>query len=310
MKIHHLEYFIALAAKGNFGEAAQVCHVTQPAMSMAIKSFEERLGEKLFIRQGSPIMLSPFGEEILPHAQRIVFEYQSMLALGEKLDNLGGELRIAIIPTIAPYLLPRLIARLRKRLPHIKLIIEEQLTTNIIDKINCNELDVGIAATPIEGSKLEEAFLYREVFMLYGAAEPKKKFIFPKDIDVSELWILQEGHCLRDQIIDLCELQKRKPQDIQYQAGSIETLMNLVDQYGGLTIVPEMAAKALSPSRSKRLQLFQKPAPVREVSLIYHPYTIKSDLLELLADIIKQIIPGHQPERSAYHTIPVRNYAQ
>ncbi|NND07735.1 MAG: LysR family transcriptional regulator [Saprospiraceae bacterium] len=306
MKIQQLEYFIALAARGNFGEAAQLCHVSQPAMSMAIKTFEEKLGERLFIRHGNPIILSPFGEKVLPHARRIVFEYQSLLSLSDEVDALSGDLRIGVIPTIAPYLLPKLITRLRKLLPDTTLVIEEQLTAIVLDKINCNELDVGIVATPIEANNLHETFLYREPFMLYGAHEPKNKYILPEDIDVSELWILQEGHCLRDQIADLCALQKQQPHEIQYQAGSIETLMNLVDQYGGLTIVPELAAKRLSPSRSKRLQLFKKPAPAREVSLVYHPLSIKLELLERLGAIIKRIVPEYDDEGNIYRTVPVR----
>ncbi len=305
MKIHHLQYFIALATKANFREAAQVCHVSQPAISLAIKSFEERLGDKLFSRHTNPVQLSPFGERILPHARRIVFEYESMIQLSHEQDPLTGSLRVGVIPTIAPYLLPKIIAHFRKKYSSVELYIEEQLTMNIIDMINANELDVGILATPVEGMTLEAEELYVEEFLLYGANLANKKYALPKDIDLAKLWILQEGHCFRNQILNLCELQKGHDTEINYQAGSIETLINLVDQYGGLTVVPALAAQSLSAARKKKLQLFSSPTPVREVSLVYHKYTIKTEMIDLLGKIARNLVPDHMREKESIYKVPV-----
>ncbi len=305
MNIHHLKYFVALAKRSNFGEAAKYCHVSQPAISMAIRSFEEKLGEKLFIRQTNPVQLSPYGELILPYAERIIYEYSSMMKIGENVNLMKGNLRVGIIPTVAPYLLPKFIGNFTESFPEISLDIEEVITENLVSKIQYNELDVGILATPVEGMKLEKDVLYYEEFMAYSASNQDKKYILPEDLDLTKLWILKEGHCFRNQIINLCELKSANDSQLNYHAGSIETLMSLVDNYGGITVIPELASRGFSTNRKQKLQLFKAPAPVREISLVYHKFTINENIIKAFSNSIKDKIPKHMKEKEAYLNVKI-----
>ena len=256
MNIHHLKYFIALAKRSNYREAAEFCNVSQPAMSMAIKNFEDRLGEKLFIRQTNPVTLSPFGKRVLPYAESIVHEMDNLMNLSKANDTISGTLRIGVIPTVAPYLIPNFLGVFIDQFPEMVLEIEELTTVNVIKKINQDELDVGIIATPVEGMTLDTDILYYEDFLAYSSSPADKKYILPSDIDLDRLWLLEEGHCLRSQVVNLCELKSHKESGIHYNAGSIESLINLVDNYGGITIIPELSTNNFSKKKREQLMVF------------------------------------------------------
>ncbi len=306
MNIHHLKYFIALAKRGNYREAAEFCNVSQPAMSMAIKSFEEKLGAKLFIRQKTPVVLSPFGEQVLPYAENIVHEFDTMMGLqDEKSKEVTGTLRIGVIPTVAPYLIPHFLGAFIEAYPHLHLEIEDLTTKNVIQKINNDEIDAGIIATPVEGMTLSYDPLYYEEFMAYSAKPKDKNYILPSDIDLGKLWLLQEGHCLRSQVLNLCELKSHKESGVHYNAGSIETLINLVDSYGGVTVIPELATKSLSRKKKDQLTLFSPPAPVREVSIVFHKYSIKERAIKALSDLIKKNIPKYMRQKEDYNNVRI-----
>lgn len=305
MNIFHLKYFCVLAKKSNYREAADYCNVSQPAMSMAIKSLETKLGHQLFLRQKNPIRLSEFGRKVLSHAQRVVHEYDAMMHLGNSEDDLSGVLRMGVIPTIASSLIPRFIGQFIDKYPNIRLEIEEMTTVNVITAIQADELDVGIVATPLDGVALETKPLYYEDFMVYSSHPIEKAYILPSDLNLEKLWLLEEGHCLRSQIMNLCELRTQSNLGIQYSAGSIETLINLVDNYGGITIIPELFAKNLSVNRSKKLMLFDKPAPVREISLTYHRYSIRKEMINTLEKIIESSIPNYMRTKEEYRNIPI-----
>jgi len=305
MNIHHLKYFIALAKRRNYREAANFCNVSQPAISLAIKNFEEKLGKTLFLRQKSPIELSPFGHEILQNAERIVFEYESMMNLAQEEAQSFDAFRLGIIPTVAPYLLPKFLPTFTKKFPNMPLSIEELTTEALIKKINQDELDGGIIATPVEGMKLEAQPLYYEEFFAYTNGVADKEYILPKDIALEKLWLLQEGHCLRSQVINLCEIQAAQDNNIQYQAGSIETLINLVDTSGGITIIPELASQKLTGKRKQNIKLFAAPTPVREISMVYHRYSVKKNNIKILANSVLASIPKYMKEKENVLTIGI-----
>jgi LysR family transcriptional regulator, hydrogen peroxide-inducible genes activator len=305
MNIHHLKYFIALAKRSNYREAAEFCNVSQPAMSMAIKNFEDRLGEKLFIRQTNPVTLSPFGKRVLPYAESIVHEMYNLMNLSKANDTISGTLRIGVIPTVAPYLIPNFLGVFIDQFPEMVLEIEELTTVNVIKKINQDELDVGIIATPVEGMTLDTDVLYYEDFLAYSSSPTDKKYILPSDIDLDRLWLLEEGHCLRSQVVNLCELKSHKESGIHYNAGSIETLINLVDNYGGITIIPELSTNNFSKKKREQLMVFQPPVPVREVSLVFHKYTIKQKQINALSEVIKSKIPRYMREKEVFNNMKI-----
>ncbi len=301
MNIHHIKYFIALAKRCNYREAAQFCNVSQPAISMAIKTMEDKLGGHLFDRQRSPICLSPFGVEILDHAEKISAEYERMINYQNDKGPIQGSVTLGIIPTIAPALIPLFIGAFMGRYPKVELRIEEVTTTNIINRINKNELDAGIVATPIDGLKLSYNSMYYEEFVVYSSSEISKEYIIPGDIDIKQLWLLEEGHCIRSQILNLCELKAMENDKILYNAGSIDTLINLVDVQGGVTIVPELYTNQLNTGHKKKLAFFSPPAPAREVSIMYHPYSIKKKLINALQQTIESIIPDDMKNRKNHY---------
>ncbi len=305
MNIHHLRYFIALAKRNNYREAASFCNVSQPAISMAIKTMEEKLGGNLISRHKTPIKLTPFGETVFVHALNIINEYEQMMSYQDSDGSLGGEINLGIIPTVASALIPRFITPLLADYPKVKLNIHEITTLGIIDMIYKDELDAGIVATPIENLKLHNHVMYYEEFMVYSSNDIDKDYILPSDIEVENLWLLEEGHCLRSQILNLCELKASNNGPISYNAGSIETLLNLVDGHGGITIVPELTVGQMTKTRKKRLSLFKPPAPVREISLISHKFSHKKKQIEAIINTIDRMIPSYMKDKEDHINPPI-----
>jgi len=305
MNIHHLRYFIALAKRNNYREAASFCNVSQPAISMAIKTMEDKLGGHLISRHRTPIKLTPFGETIFVHALNIVNEYEQMMSYKDLDGDLGGEINLGIIPTVASALIPRFITPLMNDYPNIKLNILEITTSGIVDMIYKDELDAGIVATPIEHLKLPNQVLYYEEFMVYSSNDIAKDYVLPSDIEIEHLWLLEEGHCLRSQILNLCELKASNNGPISYNAGSIETLLNLVDGHGGITIVPELTVSQMTKSRKKKLSLFTPPAPVREISLISHMFSHKKKQIDAIVETIDRTIPSYMKDREDHLNPPI-----
>lgn len=305
MNIHHLRYFIALAKRSNYREAASFCNVSQPAISMAIKTMEEKLGGHLISRHRTPIKLTPFGETIFIHAINIVNEYEQMMSYKDADGVLTGEINLGIIPTVASALIPLFITPLLADYPKLKLNIHEITTSGIIDKIYKDELDAGIVATPIEHLKLHNHVLYYEEFMVYSSNDIDKDYILASDIQIDDLWLLEEGHCLRSQILNLCELKANNNGPISYNAGSIDTLLNLVDGHGGITIVPELTVNQMGKLRKKRMSLFSPPAPVREISMISHKFSHKKKQIDAIIDTINNVIPTYMKDREDHFNPPI-----
>ena len=298
MTITQLEYIIAVDTFGSFAEAARHCYVTQPTLSMQIKKVEEELGVLLFDRSKKPVMTTEIGQLVVAQARITVQEASRIKELIQsQKDEVKGELRIGIIPTLSPYLLPLFITDFMHQYPDITLIIEEMLSDQIIEKLSIDLLDVGILVTPIHQRNLIEIPMFYESFVVYtseGHRLAEQEQINFSALNLNEMWLLREGHCFRSQVMNICgEKLDNSSQQLQFESGSLETLRRIIDQQSGYTLLPELAAKGLSKSERSRIRRFTNPQPVREVSLVIHRSYMKRRLIELL----KASILAHIPEQ-------------
>lgn len=297
MNFQQLEYIIAVDKVRNFVKASEACFVTQATLSMMIKKLEEELDVKIFDRSKQPVKTTQIGQKLITQAKKIVLESKKLkeIILEEK-GIISGELKVGIIPTLAPYLLPLFLKQFMQSYPLVKLIINEFTTDVLIQKLKNGDLDAGILATPLHDDAITEQVLFYEKYYLYVNQKEKgldKKYVLPKDIDVNRLWLLEEGHCMRSQILNFCALKKQHEfeEHFHYNAGSIETLKNMVDTNFGITIIPELTARLLTTNKHKRVRSFKSPEPVREISIIKHREFIKENLIKCLTDCILTIIP-------------------
>jgi LysR family hydrogen peroxide-inducible transcriptional activator len=296
MTLTQLEYVVALDAEKHFAKAAERCHITQPSLSMQVQKLEEELGVQIFLRT-SPVTTTESGRMVVMQAQKILSEAQILLELVKQEKNIiSGKLKIAIIPTLAPYLLPQFLQAFIKKFPKVHLTIHELTTEQIVRQLHNGSLDAGILATPLNVAELKESFLFNEEFVAYVSRNEKlfnKKYMLPEDFDVHDMWLLEEGHCLRSQVMNLCALQKNSSieRHLDYAAGSIETLKSLVDKSGGITLLPELSTYDMTPARKNMLRYFKSPTPVREISLVTLKTFTKIRLIEVLRQSILDNLP-------------------
>ena len=293
MTFIQLEYIIAVDTYRHFATAAKHCFVTQPTLSMQIRTLEDDLGTKIFDRSKQPVIPTETGEEIVKQARIIIHEVKMMQQLvREKQGKLQGELRIGIIPTLAPYLLPMFLQPFLAKYPEIKIRVKEMTTDIIVQKLKTGRIDVGLLVTPLQDNTIKEYPLFYEELVAYVSkknAAYKKQYVLAADIDLKELWLLEEGHCFRSQIVNLCELKKQNKEQshFEYEAGSVETLRKMVEMHNGVTILPELATLDFTIRQLNMVRHFQAPAPVREVSMVTHRDYIKKKLVDVLkAEII------------------------
>ena len=291
-----IEYVLSVAKHGHFAKAAAACHVTQPTLSMQIQKLEDDLGAVLFDRSKKPILLTPIGERLIQQMQLIHFEakkIEEIIKQGEGAIK-KGELRLGIIPTITPYLLPRLMKGMAKLYPEINLVISELQTSKIIDALENDEIDVGLLATPLKHPRIFEYALFYEPFYILCRKDHElaaKKKVHHQDLKFDDLWLLEEGHCLRHQVLDVCSLKKNRKDKKQFsfESGNLETLKNLVESYGGHTLIPQLASEKIG--RNTELKEFERPIPAREVGLVYRREHYKVELIEALGEAILDSIP-------------------
>jgi LysR family transcriptional regulator, hydrogen peroxide-inducible genes activator len=297
MTIQQLSYVIAVDTYRNFKTAAEKCFVTQPTLSMQIQALESEFDIKIFDRSKKPVVVTDIGKEIISQARIIVQEAEKLKEIVyEGKNTLEGEIRLGIIPTLAPYLLPLFLHKFIRKYPNIKIIVNELTTATIIDRLKKNLIDAAVLATPLNDNSLKELPLFYEEFSVYTSkSEPayNKEYLLAEDINLDHLWLLEEGHCLRSQILNLCELRRQSvgARHVEYQAGSIETLIKMVEINDGITVLPELALKDLTRKQLERIRHFRSPAPVREISMVTHRSFVKTRLLNALADEIIQSIP-------------------
>ncbi|MCD6067636.1 MAG: transcriptional regulator [Bacteroidetes bacterium] len=299
MNLQQLEYIIAVDTHRHFVTAAEKSFVTQATLSMMIKKLEEELDVKIFDRSKQPVVPTEIGQKLIRQARIILSEAKMLKEIvQEDSKEIKGELRIGIIPTLAPQLLPLFLSSFLKKYPAVQLRISEITTEQIIHQLQQNTIDAGILATPLHTGDIIEEPLFYEQFVVYGSPSEKKlmskKYLLAEDIDINKLWLLEEGHCLRSQVINLCELKKKEKavHQLDFESGSIDTLKRMVDINEGITILPELAIHNLSTKDRKNIRYFKNPAPVREISMVSYRYFVKRNLLEVL----KQEILLHIPE--------------
>jgi LysR family hydrogen peroxide-inducible transcriptional activator len=293
MNIQQLEYIIAVDRFKSFTKAAEYCHVTQATLSAMVKKLEEELGIVIFDRKQNPILTTDIGLQIMKEAY-IIAEHSRILKDTAKNEQttIEGMLKIGIIPTIANSLLPRIIREILAKYPKLSLEIVEINTSMIMEQLRDGKIDLGILSTPIENKEMEEEVLYYETLIVYGEIDGEKQYLLPEEIQKHKIWLLEEGHCLREQFINLCSLQKKEiePNNFTFEANSFDTLLNMVDAFGGLTLIPELYYQTLSEERKKKVSFFQSPFPVREVSLMYFRPYAKKHLILAISALIKKII--------------------
>ena len=297
--ISQLEYIIALDTFRHFGKAADHCFITQPTLSMQISKLEDNLGVKIFDRSRQPVIPTELGKTILLQARKIVNEVKKMEELiDDQRDIVSGSLRIGIIPTVAPYLIPLFATSFLEKYPEIQLSVEESLTQNTLAKLKSEEIDVGIVVGPVDDPSIREIPIYYEKFLAYaeGLNFDEGAELSDKDLEVDRLWLLNEGHCFREQVLNIC--QNRNLENIlNYQSGSLEALKRMVDKQGGVTLLPELATLDLNEVDRKKLYSFKRPTPFREVTIVLKRDYLKKRLVEALQKEIVENLPPFMKDR-------------
>ena len=297
MTITQLKYVLAVAEYKNFTLAAEKCFVTQPTLSMQIQKIEEELSIQIFDRTKKPIQLTEIGQKIVNQAKNIVIEADRIQDIVEQQKGfIGGEFRLGIIPTIMPTLLPMFLTNFIKKYPKVRLIIEELNTDEIIIKLNNGHLDAAIAATPLLEDKIKEIVLYYEPFVAYIPESHhhfQKEEIDVTDLNLDEILLLQDGHCFRDGILNLCKnVNKNETSRFQIESGSFETLIKLADEGLGTTLLPYLHTLDLKETDKLKLRHFKEPKPAREVSLIFPKSELKIQIIDALRSTIAGVVKG------------------
>lgn len=296
MTITQLQYVLAVAEYKNFTLAAEKSFVTQPTLSMQVQKLEDELDVLLFDRSKKPISVTEVGKKIVAQAKNIVNEAARIKDIvDQEKGYIGGDYVLGIIPTIMPTLLPMFLKTFINKYPKVNLIIKEQNTESLIQNIQDGHLDAAIAATPLEVDFIKERPLYYEPFVGYVPLEhrlAKKSQLVPEDLDVSDILLLQDGHCFREGVLNLCKTPTLDEKHFRLQSGSFETLINLSNEGLGMTLLPYLNTLELDENKKKYLRYFKEPSPAREVSLIYHKKELKVQITESLRDVITSVVRG------------------
>lgn len=296
MTLVQLEYIVAVDTYRSFVGAAEKCFVTQPTLSMQVQKLEEMLNVKIFDRSKQPVIPTEIGSQIIEQARIILQESQKIKEIiSSQQQDVVGELKVGIIPTVAPYLLPKVISGMMEKFPDLKLLIWEYTTEDIIHHLKTGVLDCGILATPLADSNITELPLYYENFVSYISKNSKlykKKAIDADDLEEENIWLLNEGHCMRSQVLNICRTTKEsRLQGLTYNTGSVETLIRMVDVNNGATLLPELALAELTSKQLSKVRYFRSPEPVREISLVTHKNFIKKRMLNALKEEILAVVP-------------------
>lgn len=296
MTLIQLEYIVAVDTYKSFVAAAEKCFVTQPTLSIQIQKLEEALGVKIFDRSRQPIVATEIGGRIIRQARVILMESMqiSEIIQAEK-GEISGELRLGVIPTIAPYLMPAVISAFLERYPQVTLRIWEHTTERIIEELKKGFLDCGLLSTPVGDPAIRETPLFYENFVAYVSENStlyRKKVLGAEDITNEKLWLLNEGHCMRGQVLNICKYTHNQSSQasFEYNTGSIETLKRMVDMNSGITILPELSIANYDEDQMERIRYFKSPEPVREVSLVTtYNYVKKQAVASLKAEVLNAV---------------------
>ncbi|MEQ8927888.1 MAG: LysR substrate-binding domain-containing protein [Fulvivirga sp.] len=297
MTLIQFEYIIAVDNHRHFGKAAEACFVTQPTLSMQIQKLEDQLGVLIFDRSKQPVMPTDIGKRIIAQARTVISDAKRVSEIvSDEKGEVAGELTIGIIPTLAPYLLPLFINNFIKKYSHVNLRVYELVTEEVIKRLKNETLDLGIIVTPFNDPGLVEKPLFYEEFFGYvshRSALYNKKELHVDDISDDDIWLLNEGHCFREQVLNLCHTYKDRDSQFKYESGSLEALKKIVDMHGGMTLLPQLATLDLTTAEKGSLRPFIDPKPVREVSIVMHRSYLKRKLVETLHKEILASIPDY-----------------
>ncbi|MBL3654756.1 hydrogen peroxide-inducible genes activator [Fulvivirga sediminis] len=297
MTLIQFEYIIAVDNYRHFGKAAESCFVTQPTLSMQIHKMEEQLGVMIFDRSKQPVVPTDVGKRIIAQARLALSESKKIKELvAEEKGEVAGELSIGIIPTLSPYLLPLFINNFIEKYPNVKIKVEELKTNEVLKKLKNELLDLGLIVTPLNDPGLITKPVFYEEFYAYVSHRSSlynEEKLNIEELPANEIWLLNEGHCFRDQVLNLCHTYEDKDTQFKYESGSLEALKKIVDKNGGFTLLPELATLDFDKNSRSKLRSFDDPKPVREVSIIMHRSYLKRKLVEALHTEILNAIPDY-----------------
>lgn len=295
MNLQQLEYIVAVDQHRHFATAADKCFVTQPTLSLMIRKLEEELDVQIFDRSRQPVVPTEAGEAILKQARAILSESSKLKEVVASLKGeVVGELRLGIIPSLSTSLVPLFLPAFLKTFPKVEVVVMEANADDLVQRIKSNAIDAALLSTPLEDSAMMENPLFYEQFVVYSKDEDilSKKFVGQEDLDLRRMWLLQEGHCLRSQVVNLCLLPDENwERQLHYDASSLDMLQRLVDAHGGMTVLPELALLSMDKKNLDKVKFFNQPAPVREISLVTFRLLHKRKILDALCETILSSIP-------------------
>ncbi len=302
MTLQQLEYIVALDEHRHYVKAAAHCFVSQPNLTMQVKKLEEEIGVRIFDRDKKPIQPTEIGIQVITRARQILRECNQLKEfVNHEKFAVEGEFTIGVIPTLAPYLLPQFLPLFMKENPKVHLKIQELQTEQIISRLEHGMIDIGILVTPLEEQAIKEIPIFYEPFLLYLPESHRllnEKLMMAEDLDPSEVLVLDEGHCFREQALAICKRAKNQSAiGFDYQSGSIEALKRLVQNGVGYTLVPELSV--LEELNSIHIRRFIEPEPVREVSIVVHNSYIRESVILRLSEAIQRVVPAHMLQKQA-----------
>ena len=295
MTLQQLEYILAVNQFRHFAKAAEYCRVTQPTLSAMIQKLEEELDTKIFDRSQQPVCATPIGIHIIEQAQNVLVQANRIKdIIEEEKRSISGSFKLGILPTIAPYLLPRFFPQLMKKYSQLDIRVIEMKTNDIQKALQKGEIDAGIVASLAGMEEFIQTTLFYEQFFAYIAREDalsEKQVIRTSDLTHEQLWLLDEGHCFRDQLVRFCQLKRARASQLAYHLGSMETFMRMVESGKGITFIPELAVLQLGDVQKELVRSFAIPCPTRQVVLLTNKNFIRYTLLEALTKEIKLSVP-------------------
>ena len=295
MTLQQLEYILAVNQFRHFAKAAEYCRVTQPTLSAMIQKVEEELDTRIFDRSQQPVSPTPVGIHIIEQAQNILVQANRIKnIIEEEKHSLTGTFKLGILPTVAPYLLPRFFPQLMKKYPDLDIRVVEMKTNDIKKALQTGEIDAGIVASLAGMEELQQTPLFYEQFFAYVSREDalfNNEVIRTSDLNGEQLWLLDEGHCFRDQLVRFCQMKSARASQLAYHLGSMETFMRMVESGKGVTFIPELAVLQLGDAQKELVRSFAIPCPTRQVVLLTNKNFIRHTLLEVLVKEIKLSVP-------------------
>jgi len=304
LNLQQLEYLVAVDNYKQFTVAAEKCFVTQPTLSMQIKKAEEQLDMVIFDRTRQPIMTTVLGQKIVCQARIILREYNRLEEIvREESGRVEGELTIGIIPSLAPYLLPLFVGHFKRENPLVSLSFKEMISEELIDALDQDLLDAAVLVTPLHQKGIVEQPLFYEDILVYAHPDHplhQVEALTTDRLTSKGLWLLDEGHCFRSQMINLCAVQQEMKEELPFHfaSGALDTVRKLVDIEGGYTLLPALAAHELAFELHRQVKEFESPVPLREVSLVYSRSFYKKQLLDRFADAVITSVPEQMLDKT------------